>query len=48
MRATEFISAVPIGPRERNGFRRFLELARDAGELDLVPDLRFVDDPVPA
>jgi chorismate dehydratase len=37
-----------FGPRERAGLRRFLELARDAGELDEVPDLRFVDDPVPA
>jgi chorismate dehydratase len=37
-----------FGPRERAGFRRFLELARDAGELDEVPDLRFVDEPVPA
>jgi chorismate dehydratase len=37
-----------FGPRERNGLRRFLELAREAGELDVVPGLRFVDDPVPA
>jgi chorismate dehydratase len=37
-----------FGPRERAGLRRFLELARDAGELDEVPDLRFVDEPVPA
>jgi chorismate dehydratase len=37
-----------FGPRERSGLRHFLELARDAGELEAVPDLRFVDDPVPA
>jgi len=37
-----------FGPRERNGLKRFLELARDAGELDEVPDLRFVDEPVAA
>ncbi|HEU6446126.1 MAG TPA: menaquinone biosynthesis protein [Gaiellaceae bacterium] len=37
-----------FGPRERAGLRHFLELARDAGELDVVPDLRFVDDPVRA
>jgi chorismate dehydratase len=37
-----------FGPRERAGLRRFLELACDAGELDEVPDLRFVDEPVPA
>ena len=37
-----------FGPRERAGLRHFLELAREAGELEQVPDLRFVDDPVPA
>ena len=37
-----------FGPRERAGLRHFLELAREAGELDQVPELRFVDDPVPA
>jgi len=38
-----------FGPRERAGLLTFLELARDAGELDRVPELRFVhEDPVPA
>jgi chorismate dehydratase len=37
-----------FGPRERSGLRHFLELAKDAGELEEVPELRFVDDPVPA
>jgi chorismate dehydratase len=37
-----------FGPRERAGFLTFLELARDVGELDAVPELRFVQDPVPA
>ncbi|HET9673762.1 MAG TPA: menaquinone biosynthesis protein [Gaiellaceae bacterium] len=31
-----------FGPRERAGLITFLELARDAGELDEVPELRFV------
>src|SRR3954466_1646451 len=31
-----------FGPRERAGLYTFLELARDAGELDVVPELRFV------
>ena len=31
-----------FGPRERAGLYTFLELARDAGELDQVPELRFV------
>jgi len=31
-----------FGPRERAGLLTFLELARDAGELDEVPELRFV------
>ncbi len=31
-----------FGPRERAGLLTFLELARDAGELEEVPELRFV------
>ena len=31
-----------FGPRERAGLLTFLELARDVGELDTVPELRFV------
>src|SRR5881397_3622964 len=31
-----------FGPRERAGLYTFLELARDAGELGRIPDLRFV------
>ena len=31
-----------FGPRERAGLLTFLELARDVGELDRVPELRFV------
>ena len=31
-----------FGPRERAGLMTFFELACDAGELDAVPDLRFV------
>jgi chorismate dehydratase len=31
-----------FGPRERAGLYTFLELARDAGELATVPELRFV------
>ncbi len=31
-----------FGPRERAGLFTFMELARDAGELDSIPDLRFV------
>ncbi len=31
-----------FGPRERAGFLTFLEMARDVGELDVVPELRFV------
>jgi chorismate dehydratase len=30
-----------FGPRERAGLYTFLEMARDAGELDQVPELRF-------
>jgi chorismate dehydratase len=36
-----------FGPRERAGLLTFLELARDAGELDVVPELRFVHEEVP-
>jgi chorismate dehydratase len=35
-----------FGPRERAGLFTFLEMARDAGELDEVPELRFVHDEV--
>src|SRR6059058_6672003 len=31
-----------FGPRERAGLLTFLELARDVGELDEVPEFRFV------
>jgi len=31
-----------FGPRERAGLYTFLELAHDVGELDTVPELRFV------
>src|SRR5438128_7020598 len=31
-----------VGPRERAGLYTFLELARDAGLLETVPELRFV------
>jgi chorismate dehydratase len=38
-----------FGPRERAGLLTFLELARDAGELERVPELRFVhEERVPA
>jgi chorismate dehydratase len=37
-----------FGPRERAGLLTFLELARDAGELEHVPELRFVQEAVPA
>jgi chorismate dehydratase len=37
-----------FGPRERAGLMTFLELARDAGELDEVPELRFVREAVVA
>jgi chorismate dehydratase len=37
-----------FGPRERAGLFTFLELARDVGELDEVPELRFVSaEPTP-
>jgi chorismate dehydratase len=31
-----------FGPRERAGLYTFLEMARDVGELDHVPELRFI------
>jgi chorismate dehydratase len=37
-----------FGPRERAGLYAFLEMARDAGELAHVPELRFVREEVPA
>ncbi len=37
-----------FGPRERAGLYTFLEMARDVGELDEVPELRFVHEPVTA
>jgi chorismate dehydratase len=38
-----------FGPRERAGLYTFLEMARDVGELDHVPELRFVQkEPVQA
>jgi chorismate dehydratase len=37
-----------FGPRERAGLFSFLELARDAGELEQVPELRFAREEVPA
>jgi chorismate dehydratase len=37
-----------FGPRERAGLLTFLELARDVGELEVVPELRFVQEAVPA
>ncbi|HEY7795336.1 MAG TPA: menaquinone biosynthesis protein [Gaiellaceae bacterium] len=36
-----------FGPRERAGFYTFLEMARDVGELEHIPELRFVT-PTPA
>jgi chorismate dehydratase len=38
-----------FGPRERAGFYTFLEMARDVGQLEHVPELRFVNrrDPDP-
>jgi len=35
-----------FGPRERAGLLTFLELARDSGELETVPELRFVHEEV--
>jgi chorismate dehydratase len=37
-----------FGPRERAGLMTFLELAHEVGELDEVPELRFVREAVPA
>jgi chorismate dehydratase len=37
-----------FGPRERAGLYTFLEMARDVGELEHVPELRFVRDEVRA
>jgi chorismate dehydratase len=37
-----------FGPRERAALFTFLELARDAGQLERVPNLRFVYEAVPA
>src|SRR5918912_2469060 len=38
-----------FGPRERAGFLTFLEMAHEVGELDRVPELRFVhEEPVTA
>jgi chorismate dehydratase len=37
-----------FGPRERAGLMTFLELARDTGELDEGPELRFVREAVVA
>lgn len=37
-----------FGPRERAGLYTFLEMARDAGELDEVPEVRFVHEAVTA
>ncbi len=36
-----------FGPRERAGLMTFLELAHEAGELDEIPELRFVREAVP-
>ncbi len=36
-----------FGPRERAGLYTFLELARDVGELETVPELRFVTETAP-
>jgi chorismate dehydratase len=36
-----------FGPRERAGLYTFLELARDVGELETVPELRFVTEGAP-
>jgi predicted solute-binding protein len=38
-----------FGPRERAGLQKFLELALDVGELERIPELRFVrEEAVPA
>ena len=36
-----------FGPRERAGLYTFLEMARDVGELEHVPELRFVQKEAP-
>jgi predicted solute-binding protein len=36
-----------FGPRERAGLFAFLELAHEVGELDEVPELRFVTEGAP-
>jgi len=36
-----------FGPRERAGLYTFLELARNVGELETVPELRFVTETAP-
>jgi chorismate dehydratase len=35
-----------FGPREREGLMAFLERAKDAGELDVLPELRFAQEAV--
>jgi chorismate dehydratase len=37
-----------FGPRERAGLYTFLEMARDVGALEHVPELRFIRQEVPA
>jgi predicted solute-binding protein len=37
-----------FGPRERAGLFTFLEMAQEVGELDRVPEMRFVGEEVPA
>jgi predicted solute-binding protein len=37
-----------FGPRERAGLYTFLELAHGVGELDQVPELRFIAAPAHA
>jgi predicted solute-binding protein len=37
-----------FGDREREGLMAFLELAVEVGELDALPELRFVGEGVPA
>ena len=45
-RGTSRSCATASGPRERAGLYTFLELAHGSGELDEVPELRFVRDEV--
>lgn len=35
-----------FGPKERAGFYTFLEMAREVGEIDTVPELRFIPEGV--